>query len=217
MVGYAVVLMSIVCGSVYLGATYVWPVVMLKTSAAVRTVSSATPNVTLTAVQSTTPVATSASQVTGATEVASTATTSDPIIDEYLHSGFRLLRVVKDEKANVFLVVATKRSQVCQGNGGPASLCDNDTACGSIYTQPTCYFFTEPDYVYNVDPHAKFIYKNPETIGAVDAATQFTFPDDHSVRFEAGEGDAGYAVQYTYSLDLKTGKLTVLSKKEFGP
>lgn len=135
------------------------------------------------------------------------------ISKEYLKSKYRVLGIFQNPNTpndiddykivnKVQLVVATDR-------GEPN---DNDSQCGSIYTQANCYFFLEPLYIVDA-PKAKYLGKL-ERQGAFDPKS-VVFKTPNLVEFKTADGDAGYGYQITWSLNLETGQFKQLSKKEF--
>jgi len=140
---------------------------------------------------------------------------SDELVNTYLNSKYRVIGVFakgnRPQNAEEFklvdlvqVVVATERATTA----GQAR--QNDTQCGSIYTQPNCYFFIEPLYIYNA-PAPKFVAKVSQ--GAFQPES-LVFKSPESIEFKTGDGDAGYGYEITWSMNLNTGKVTQLSKKE---
>lgn len=131
----------------------------------------------------------------------------------YLNSQFRVLGVFQNTKAypldeqkinklvnQVSLVVATDRSE------------DGlDYGCGGMYVMPTCYFFIEPESIAGA-PKRKFVAKFSEG-GRLDT-NSITFTEPNLVKFTTADGDAGYMMIATWSLNLDTGEIKQLSKKE---
>ena len=149
-----------------------------------------------------------------------TTTISEGLVNDFLNSKFRVLSVVHNPAAysdsntlsqlinQVELVVATDKNTPDQ-----QSQQYNDTACGSIYTKPDCYFFYQPLYVYGAPKQAKYI-GDLKSQGAFDpASVKFISPD--IVEFQTGDGDAGYGYVATWNLSLTTGEFKQISKKEF--
>lgn len=142
-------------------------------------------------------------------------TESGGIADQFLNSKYKVLGVFRSNNTKtetlsnlvnqVDLVVVTDKN-VSDEN--------NDTICGSLYSQKTCYFFIEPLYVYGAPDKAKYL---GSLVG--EGAFQFdsvNFVDPNTVKFETADGDGGYAFTKTWELNLATGKFTLLDKKEFG-
>ncbi|MFA6981981.1 MAG: hypothetical protein WC243_03095 [Patescibacteria group bacterium] len=136
--------------------------------------------------------------------------TEGSLEDQFINSKYRVLKILKNPGSPSYLIIATERSETNCGSAEEPSRCVNDTGCGGMYVSPTCYFFEEPDFVYGVDPNARFLgtYEGY----AVDLES-FEFKNG-KVEFTAGFGDAGYGVVTKNSLDLTTGTTTQLSKEE---
>lgn len=129
------------------------------------------------------------------------------LVEAYLHSPYRVLVVKKHPTEPYYLVVATERAK--EGDYM------NDTSCGSIYTEPTCYFFIEPDY--HVDaPKTRLVgkYSKPEggETGGINPDS-IAFKDKNRVEFTTSSGDAGLSIEVWWSLNIDTGELTETNRK----
>ena len=129
------------------------------------------------------------------------STTSDEIINEYLNSKYRTLKVVKNPFAPNYLTIVAQRSN------------NNDTGCGSIYTSPTCYFFLEPDFVYGAGD-MRFVAKMDagKNLDSIDLDS-ITFENADNITFTKSGGDARMRVETTNRLNLKTGEFTQINSK----
>lgn len=138
---------------------------------------------------------------------------------DYLTSKFRVIGVfqkpaqpadVDDYKLvdKVQLVVATEKATE---TGDSA---ENDSGCGSLYTQPTCYFFIEPLYIAGA-PSPKFVGQL-KSQGAFDPKS-LVFKSPDIVEFQTSDGDGPGGFTARWSLNLNTGQFKQLSKKEYGP
>ena len=145
------------------------------------------------------------------------ATESSPVISGnsvpsgYLMSNFRVLAVVSDPKSLYDIVIATERANV-ETDGQR----NNDSACGSIYTQPNCYFFREPTYQVNSDQTTKMLAMWTSGSVAGFGGTNPKFVDANNMQFEVAGGDAGAGVYETLNLNILTGKITVVKSKTIG-
>ena len=137
-------------------------------------------------------------------------TPSSGIAEEYLGAGYRVLGVLNNPKGNDTLIIATERAESNCGTPDHPQRCMNDTMCGSRYSQPTCYFFLEPQYHYDADPETKFVAQWGGEALQIDT---ITFLDANTISFESAEGDAGAWAKSLWNLDLKTGTAT-LKKRE---
>ena len=136
-------------------------------------------------------------------------------VDSFLKSKFRVIGVFTYDRARetnpqlvdqVALVVATDRS--IDDN---VTVPQNDSQCGSMYSQFTCYFFIEPLPVGN-PPEPKFLGKLTREGAFIPKSVKFIAPD--SVRFETVDGDAGGTIRQIWDMNLNTGKFTVVDKIE---
>lgn len=131
------------------------------------------------------------------------------IENSYLNANFRVLFVEKHPTEPYFLVVATDRPKKGEEEMG------NNAACGSIYTQPMCYFFIEPADYFGA-PKKRFvgtytIPKDGET-GAI-SFDSIEFTDKNIVEFQTMSGDAGFGIEVWWSFDIDTGELRELKRE----
>ncbi len=131
-----------------------------------------------------------------------TTTVSSTLPDEYLNSKYRVLGTFQNFGASttvadinqlinqVALVVVTDRTTDGQ----------NDSQCGSIYTQPVCYFFMEPLYVYGAPSHAVYLGSLEHKGAFIPSSIKFIAPD--MVEFHTADGDAGCFSDTTWQLNL---------------
>lgn len=129
--------------------------------------------------------------------------------NSYLDANFRVLFVEKHPTEPYFLVVATDRPKKEEEEMG------NNAACGSIYTQPMCYFFMEPSDYFGA-PKKRFvgtytIPKDGET-GAI-SFDSMEFTDKNIVEFQTMSGDAGFSIKVWWSLNTDTGELKELKRE----
>lgn len=86
----------------------------------------------------------------------------------------------------------------------------NHDVCGSLYsTSRACYFFLEPKSY--ADLSEKTVYLGRLQSGGLNPSS-LKFTSTSTLEFTTGEGDAGFAVQYFWELNLNTR--TISLKKE---
>ena len=145
------------------------------------------------------------------TQVPDKIAVSTSVPGGYLMSNFRVLAVVSDPKSLYDIVIATERAKV-EADGER----NNDSACGSIYTQPNCYFFREPTYQVNSDQNTKMLAMWTSGSVAGFGGTKPYFVDANNMQFEVAGGDAGAGVYQTLNLNILSGKITVVKSKTIG-
>jgi len=134
------------------------------------------------------------------------------ITEEYISAGYRVLAVRDNPAGYDTIIVATERAKDDCGAPDHPQRCMNDTLCGSLYSQPTCYFFLEPQYHYVANPKTRFIAKL-ERKGALQIDT-IKFKGEDKATFETVEGDAGWHMRALWTLDLKSGEITLDTKEQ---
>jgi hypothetical protein len=129
------------------------------------------------------------------------------VIHAYPISSYRFIGQIVNPYAPYFLVVVTERSAAVCGSSDQPERCLDDSACGSIYSSPTCFFFVEPQYVHGADPAARFVGSWSGGLGSLDMHS-LHFLDAQNVEFQAAGGDAMTMSFATYKLNLQSGVIT---------
>lgn len=130
-------------------------------------------------------------------------TATPGIVADYLSASYRVIEYLKHPTEPYYIVIATERVASTQQG--------NDSACGSIYTSSTCYFFIEPAYVYGA-PERKFVGKLEGEGALLPETLKFVGPT--LMQFDTADGDGGYGYQAHWQLDVTTGQFRLLSKKD---
>jgi hypothetical protein len=119
---------------------------------------------------------------------------SEPIVREYLQSGFRVLKLVRPSTEydinNTWLVVATTRSSV-------------DESCGSVVPDGACYFFLERRFA-DIEP-VVFVAK---WYGGYSLLESAEFVDSDVILFTSLASRHEERVRTHWSLNLTTGEIT---------
>jgi hypothetical protein len=158
------------------------------------------------------PRSTSNAPILESSDSSSLASTTDPLVsmgnvaNDYSKSSFKVIKIIKSDKSPSTLYVVTERDHHDFANRG------NDTACGSIYTEPTCYFFLEPDFDVRAEP-LKYLGKWSGGLGGLGPESNIFFYDADNIRFESGGGDGGVLEDVIYNLNISTGKITETENK----
>lgn len=147
------------------------------------------------------------------------ATTTSAILSASAERSFqalplRFIAAFNDTKGLYTYFVATDRTEIIK-NGDSFQSEANDTACGSIYTQPNCYLLRESRYAYGADPRPKLVasWSGP---GAFDETTEVTFTgsgQERFMEFTTSEGPANCTDQAKHKINLTTGQDTVTIKE----
>ncbi len=153
------------------------------------------------------------------TATTTTATTDTAVEDEVAiasaikNSPYRVIKVFESDTYKHTIFVATKRAGTECGSKDRPARCDDDTSCGSRYSVPTCYFFTEPKYEFGAAPTTEYIGSLSQM--GVLQLDSLEMKDDRYLYFSTFEGDAGSGFNADYQLDLQTKQFKLLKKTEF--
>lgn len=135
---------------------------------------------------------------------------SRELITEFINADYRVLKVVRNPFAPYTLIVATRRSKNFTSDGR----IDNDEYCGGLYTFASCFFFVEPQYVFKTDPHPRFIAEWKGTSGDGLNHDSIKFKDADTLEFNSSVGDAGAGLFISSELNLRTGVVKEISRKQ---
>lgn len=135
---------------------------------------------------------------------------SRELITEFINADYRVLKVVRNPFAPYTLIVATRRSKNFTSDGRIG----NDEYCGGLYTFSSCFFFVEPQYVFKTDPHPRFIAEWKGTSGDSLDHDSIKFKDTDMLEFDSDVGDAGAGLFISSELNLKTGVVKEISRKQ---
>lgn len=122
------------------------------------------------------------------------------LIEAYLNSPLRILSVVTNENRSAIVGLATDRSET-----------SNDAQCGSVYTQPNCYFYI--DQAFGRDVLEKgYLTSKISVEGAIDIDS-LEFVNETNLRYQTGEGDGGCWKRGYWNLDIVSGEITQLDSE----
>lgn len=126
---------------------------------------------------------------------------------------FKVIKVYETDIYKNIVYVATEKAKGTCGDPKNPTPCDDDTICGSRYSVPTCYFFTESKYEVGTTPYTQYIGAL-SNVGALQLDS-LEMKDNRYLYFSTFEGDAGSGFNADYQLDLQTKQFKLLKKTDF--
>lgn len=135
------------------------------------------------------------------------------VVSAIQDSPYRVIKIYQSDLYKNIIYVATERSPAGCGDANNPVRCADDSACGSEYSTPTCYFFTEPKYEVGANAEVQYIGALKKA-GSLDLDS-LEMQDDRYLYFSTFEADAGVGFNADYQLDLQTKKFKLLKKTEF--
>lgn len=129
---------------------------------------------------------------------------------------FRFIKIVESPDELYTYLIATDRAEIAADRDLSEGVKkNNDTLCGSRYSEKTCYLFREGTYNVNANPLPRLIttWEGPGAFGP-NTAVRFTKKAGSSfLEFTTLDGDAGCSLSADHQVNLQTGEHTLLREK----
>lgn len=150
---------------------------------------------------------------TKSNQVVQDFSSEEEIVSQFKNAKYRIVRILDLPDYPNTLYIATEKSQQMCGSVDSPSRCSNDMDCGSIYTSPTCFFFTEPKFEVGSNVQSVFV-GSLKSQGVIDHKSA-TIKDKRYLFFTTADGEGGNGYSKDWKLDLETGKFDLLNEKTF--